>query len=313
MTNGAFDPQGPIAQDIADLWWLMLALGAAVFVVFAVVLGIGLARGEASNEPEAPGRPNRLVVVFGVGMTSVVLLVVLGATLATMRTVPGRGAPEDALVIEVVGYQYWWEFRYPDHDVVTANEVHLPVGRPVELRLTSADVIHSFWIPELGGKLDLLPNDINTLVLEADEPGEHFSICAEFCGLQHAKMGFVAVVQPAADFVTWLEEQARPATVPSEARAVRGEQVFADAGCASCHRVRGRGAGVDPGAEVKAPDLTHLASRSTLGAATVANRSAELRAWVADPHTVKEGIAMPATDLAPDDLDAVVAYLEGLR
>jgi cytochrome c oxidase subunit 2 len=204
--GGALDPQGPVSEAMAELWWLLLGLGVAVFLVVAVVLVLGLFRRRQEGEPQ-PGRrrPNsfgRWFVVGGVVAPLVILIVVFGATVRAMRFVPTT-APPEALVVEVVGHQFWWEVRYPDSGITTRDELHIPVGRPVALRLTSADVIHSFWVPALGGKLDLLPDRTNTLVLQADEPGEHRSRCAEFCGLEHTKMVLTVVAEPEERFALW--------------------------------------------------------------------------------------------------------------
>jgi len=209
LAAGSLDPQGPAAKAMADLWWLMLGLGVAVFAVFAVLLAVGLLRRRAGtgSEPPRQAQPShRWIVVGGVVMPLAVLLVVFGATVYTMRAVPGT-APPGALVVEIVGHQWWWEVRYPDEGITTANELHIPVGRPVALELTSADVIHSFWVPALGGKMDLLPDGTNTLVLQADEPGEHLSHCAEFCGLQHANHKLIVVAEPAERFASWVADQ----------------------------------------------------------------------------------------------------------
>ena len=207
--GGSLDPQGPVAKVMADLWWLMLGLGVVVFTVFAVLLAVGLFR-RRSTEPKAgPQQSNRFgrwIVVGGVVMPLIVLLVVFAATVQAMRVVP-NSAPPEALVVEVIGHQWWWEVRYPEEGITTTNELHIPVGRPVAFRLTSADVIHSFWVPALGGKMDLLPDGVNTLVLQADEPGEHLSQCAEFCGLEHANMRLTVVAEPAERFATWVADQ----------------------------------------------------------------------------------------------------------
>jgi cytochrome c oxidase subunit II len=208
--GGALDPQGPVSEAMAELWWVMLGLGVAVFVVVVVVLVLGLFRRRQAGEPQPGGqRPNsfgRWFVVGGVVAPLVVLLVVFGATIRAMRSVPTT-APPEALVVEVVGHQFWWEVRYPAEGITVRDELHLPVGRPVSLQLTSADVIHSFWVPALAGKLDLLPNHTNTLVLEADEPGEHRSRCAEFCGLEHTTMVLTVVAEPEERFALWVAER----------------------------------------------------------------------------------------------------------
>jgi cytochrome c oxidase subunit II len=205
LVDGSLDPQGPAAEVMAELWWLLLGLGVAVFAVFAVLLGLALFRRRKPPEAETPppGRFGRLLVGWGVAGPLLILVVVFGATLAAMRALPDR-APSGALEVEIVGHMFWWEVRYPDEGITVRDELHLPVGRPVELRLTSADVIHSFWVPELGGKLDLLPDHVNTMVLQADEPGRHLSICAEFCGLRHADMRMTVVAEPADRFDAWV-------------------------------------------------------------------------------------------------------------
>jgi cytochrome c oxidase subunit 2 len=318
----ALDPEGPAADSAADLWWLMLALGVAVFVAFAVVLSVGLFRARPGDAPEAgPQPPDRFgpwLVGGGVTMPLIVIAIVFGATVNAMQGTPTT-APAGALVVEVVGHQWWWEVRYPAEGVTTANELHMPVGRPVALQLTSADVIHSFWVPALGGKLDLLPDKVNTLVLEADQPGRHLNRCAEFCGLQHTLMGMDVVAEPPEAFAAWVEGRQAPAAEPAAADARRGRDVFAgraaspgggprDAACASCHAVRGT-----PAAGTRGPDLTHVASRASLGAAAVPNTPEERARWVSDPHTIKRGVAMPAPDLSAEELRDVLAYLEGLR
>jgi cytochrome c oxidase subunit II len=208
--GGALDPQGPVAEAMAELWWLMLGLSVVVFAVVTVVLVLGLFRRRQAGEPPPGGqRPasfGRWFVVGGVVVPLVVLTVVFGATVRAMRSVPTGSAPE-ALVIEVVGHQFWWEVRYPDSGITLTNELHLPVGRPVNLRLTSADVIHSFWVPALAGKIDLLPDRTNTLVLQADEPGQHRSRCAEFCGLEHTKMVMTVVAEPEERFDAWVADR----------------------------------------------------------------------------------------------------------
>jgi cytochrome c oxidase subunit 2 len=205
--GGALDPAGPAAETIEDLWWVMAGLGAAVFAVFAVALGIALTRGPREGAAQgAPRVSDRWVVGGGVVLPAVVLVVVLAATLSAMRALP-EDPGDDALSVEITGFQWRYEVAYPDEGVDVVDELHLPVGRPVALHLTSEDVIHSFWVPELGGKLDMLPDGTNVLVLQADEPGEWDARCAEFCGERHASMQLRVVAEPPDAFEAWLAEQ----------------------------------------------------------------------------------------------------------
>ena len=308
----ALDPQGPAAESISRLWWLMLGIGTAVFVLVAVLLGFGLFRprpddeNAETTEEEDAGRIRRWVIGGGVVLPVVVIGVVLVATVGTMRTV-SRAAPRGAGVIEVVGHRWWWEVRYPE-GVTTANELHLPVGEPVSVLVRSADVIHSLWVPALAGKMDALPDKANTLVLEADQPGVHASECAEFCGLQHRHMKLIVTAEPAEEFRSWLSRQQRPAAEPTTAAARSGREVFLRSGCASCHTVRGVTVAMG-----KAPDLTHIADRPILGAGALGNSAEDLAAWVRDPHASKEGVLMPKPQLTAEQLRDLLAYLGELR
>lgn len=297
---------GPLAEEMARLGWQMTWLGGAVFVLVVVLLVVG-----AFRKPKDGTDRNRIMRnwVVGGGVILPVLLVsaVFVLTLIAMRAT-SLEASDEAVAIEVVGNQWWWEVSYPDDGIVTANEIHLPVGRPVELRLTSDDVIHSFWIPELGGKIDMLPEDVNTFVIQADEAGVFDGACAEFCGLQHARMRFVAVAGTDDEYRDWLENEATEAVEPQAEQTRRGLEVFTNQGCGDCHTIRGTDAGGQEG-----PDLTHVAGRRTLGAGTLEHTPENLREWISDPHQFKDGVAMPAFDLSDEAMDALVAYLESLE
>jgi cytochrome c oxidase subunit 2 len=312
ITRSAIDPQGPAAESISGLWWLMLGLGVAVFTLVAVLLGIGLFRrrpdeGSEADEDDDPRRVRRWVLGGGVVLPLVVIGIVLAATVGTMRDIPTT-APGGALSVEVVGHQWWWEVRYPEGGVTTANELHLPVGRAVSVKVRSADVIHSLWVPALAGKMDALPDKANTLVLQADQPGEHHSECAEFCGLQHRHMKLVVTAEPEAAFASWMSGQQRSAAEPATTEARRGRDVFLRTGCASCHTIRGTTVAVS-----RAPDLTHVAQRPTLGAGALPNTAGDLAAWVADPHASKDGVLMPKPRLTDEQLADLLAYLGELR
>jgi cytochrome c oxidase subunit 2 len=231
---------------------------------------------------------------------------VFGATVLAMRELAASDTDPE-LTVEIIGHQFWWEVRYPDHDVVTANEVHVPARTAVEITLTSADVIHSFWVPAVAGKLDLLPERVNRLVIDA-EPGTYPGRCAEFCGTSHANMDLVFVAHPGDGFDRWVADQSVPAGAASTDTASQGAELFMESGCASCHTISGTDADGRTG-----PDLTHLASRrSILGGAGDPTRP-DLAEWITDPHSVKPGAKMPANELDDAQIDAIVAYLLELR
>ena len=302
----ALDPKGPAAETIADLWWFMFVLAA---LVFAAVVGLLLYALFRPRRDQGAGlADSRLFVpVTGVVIPAVILIVLFGVALGAMRAlaVPPR---REALLVEVIGYQWWWEVRYPDQGVVTANEIQVPVGRPVRLRLLSADVIHSFWVPELNGKMDLVPGEPNTFFFEAARPGVYRGLCAEFCGVQHAKMQLRVVAQPPEQFAAWIEQQQPPAVETLEPLARRGQQVFMASQCPACHTIRGTPADGQAG-----PDLTHIASRQTLAAGILENNRGNLGGWIVNPQRLKRGNKMPPTDLTGEELQALLTYLQSLE
>lgn len=310
--QSALDPRGPQAARIAAEWWLLFWVSTAVFVAVAGLLLYAVfraRRGELTDVAEVEGG-GRGIVIGGTVLTVLILFVLLINSVSTGRAI--STFPEgNPLTIEVIGYMWWWEVRYLDEDpsqiVTTANEIHIPVGQPVVVHLISRDVIHSFWVPNLHGKIDLVPGQENRLWLQADEPGIFRGQCAEFCGLQHALMAFLVVAQPLEEFNAWREQQLQAATPPTDPTQVRGQEVFFAAGCALCHTVRGTRA-----LSAFGPDLTHLISRRTLAAATIPNTRGNLAAWIVDPQHVKPGNLMPPTILNPEDLQALLAYLDSL-
>ncbi|MDQ3974030.1 MAG: cytochrome c oxidase subunit II, partial [Actinomycetota bacterium] len=302
---GALAPKGPGARRAEFEFWLMTTVSAAIFVLVCVVLVWGMIRRPKSGEQEGYGRSGRLMIFGGgIAMPVVVLLGLMGVNVYMLAAEPEQGD----LVLEVTGYQFWWEFHYPELGVVTANEVHIPVGRRVELRVTSVDVIHSFWVPELHGKIDVFPGRTNTWVIEAEEPGVYRGQCAEFCGLQHANMALYVIADEPAVFDAWAEHEAAPASPPTTALARLGLRVMQSSSCAGCHAVRGTTADGQLG-----PDLTHFASRETIGAGTVPNDRGHLAGWLLDAQAIKPGSLMPPVPLAPDDLHALVEYIETLE
>lgn len=303
--QSALDPRGPVAGALAQTWWVMLA-GAAL--IFIVVLALTLYAVLRAPAPRHATDGSAFIVLGGVALPVAALtaLLVYGVEVGEFA----HRAPAGALRIEVIGHQWWWEVRYPDHpQAISANEIHVPVGTPVVIRVSSADVIHSFWVPPLAGKIDALPKKWNPVWLQADEAGVFRGQCAEFCGAQHAHMGLLVVAQPRETFDEWLAGQQRAASKPSLPAQVRGLTVFTRAGCADCHTLRGTGAGGRRG-----PDLTHLASRRTLAAGTLANTPENLARWLRDNQTIKPGNAMPAFDrLDEAAIRDLVAYLESLQ
>jgi cytochrome c oxidase subunit II len=300
------DPRGPIADAIADVWWWLLIVGAAVYVVVMAALVVALLR-RRDHEPGPLASRRVWILGGGVVIPSLVLAWVLGLSLRSMAALPSD-TPPDAVVVDVVAHQWWWEVRYRGHGFATANELHIPVGEDVEVRVISADVIHSFWVPALAGKIDALPDGPNTIILHAEAPGVYRGQCAEFCGLQHAKMGLLVVAEPPGDFAAWLARQPVAASPPDGEAAARGLELIVDAGCGECHSIRGTqlaGAG--------GPDLTHVAGRRTIAATTLTNTREHLAEWLRDPGAFKEGTQMPAAELGDAGLDAVVAYLSGLE
>ncbi len=250
-------------------------------------------------------------VTAAVAVTVALLLALLLGDFVTGRGLHELGGAE-LLTVRVTAHQWWWQFRYeapvPSDMVETANEVHLPVGRTVRFKLESPDVIHSFWVPNLHGKKDVIPGHPTDLYLRADRPGAFWGQCAEFCGHQHATMRFRVVAEPEGDFNDWLEAQRRPAPEPTTETQSRGREVFLKTTCATCHTVQGTPAGGKVG-----PDLTHIAGREYIASGTLPNTRGHLGGWVSDPQSVRPGVRMPLNPLPPDDLRALLDYLESLK
>jgi cytochrome c oxidase subunit II len=302
-------PAGPAAERVASTWWLMLGAASAVVVVVGVLVLVGaLGRRRASTDATTEPRWSRgLILVGGV----VVPLVVVGALWGvTLRDMAELSAPagSTALEIEVIGHRWWWQVRYPERGVETANDIHIPAGEPVRLVLESIDVIHSFWVPELGVKTDMIPGRANAMWLQADRPGVYRGQCAEFCGIQHANMIFFVVAHPPAEFDAWLDNEAGDAAEPEDGVEAAGREVFLSAPCVACHTIRGVS---EEGA--LGPDLTHFGSRRSIGAGAVPNTMANLLAWIPNAQAIKPGNRMPPIPLDTDELEALAAYLESLE
>ncbi|MBW3659665.1 MAG: cytochrome c oxidase subunit II [Actinobacteria bacterium] len=322
--QSALDPQGPYARDPHNLFVVVFWIAVAVFVLVQ-----GLILYAAVKYRAKPDDDTLPVQVHGntkleILWTLIPALILAGIAVPTVRMVFELAAEtDDAVTIEVIGHRWWFEYRYPDHgDIVTANELVIPVGVPVRLEMTAEEtglpdrgVLHSFWIPKLGGKQDLVPGRITTLNLLADEPGRYLGQCAEYCGLSHANMRARAVALSDGDWQAWLENQQSPAVTPEDGLAAQGAELFGNLGdrrsCVSCHNIRTEGG--EPGAAV-GPDLTHLMSREEFAGAIFELNEENLQQWLADPPAMKPmqpetGIGMPDLGLTPEEIDALVAYL----
>jgi cytochrome c oxidase subunit 2 len=309
-TPSIFAPVSTPAFAIRELSVLVLAIVTVIFIVVAGLTVYAIVRyrrrpGDDGREPPQVYGSTQIELAW----TVVPFLIVIVLFLTTARyifAIEGRSPTPGALEISIVGNQWWWEIRYPGHGIVTANELHVPVGDPTFVTLQSADVIHSFWIPQLAGKMDVIPGKTNRTWIEPRTPGVYVGQCAEFCGLQHAGMLLTVVVHAKDEFARWVAAQQ---AVAAEVPAVRaGRDVFTSLACINCHTVRGTSAN-----GVFGPDLTHLMSRATLGAGVASNTRENLRAWVRDPASLKPGALMPAMKVSGEQLDQLVAYLVTLR
>jgi cytochrome c oxidase subunit 2 len=318
--QSALDPKGPKAEAIAHFHWALVTVVTVIYIIVIATLlfvlrrastrPVALDHDSAADERELDRRMTRWVA-GAVAATVLILIAFVFVDVSTARTLSRVGGLKP-LRIDVVGHQWWWEVKYPDpdpHNVTeTANEIHVPVGRPVLIKMTSGDVIHSFWAPNIDGKKDLIPGHETITWFRADTAGVYRGQCAEFCGHQHAKMAFFIVAEPRTQFETWLESQRNVATTPSDSLAQTGERVFLTGTCSMCHTVSGTAAGSKVG-----PDLTHLASRRTIAAGTLPNNASNLAGWILDPQGIKPGAKMPPNQLDPRSLRALLAYLGTLK
>jgi len=306
--QSALDPAGREASRIAEIFWWMTG-GALVVWIGVIILALWAARARA--EAHNLVRTRFMIVGGGAVVPTVVLTVLLIYGLAPIPALHAP-APAGSLKIAVTGEQWWWRVRYlrPNAEpVVLANEIRLPLGEPVEFQLDSPDVIHSFWIPSLAGKMDMIPGRVTRLVINATRTGSFRGACAEYCGESHALMAFPVVVQEKEEFTRWLTAQAQPAQIPPEAGAALGQELFLANGCGACHTVRGT-----PAAGVIGPDLTHVGSRLSIAAGTLTNEPEEFTRWVAHTTVVKPGALMPTFQmLPPEQLRSLSLYLEALK
>jgi cytochrome c oxidase subunit 2 len=310
--QSALDPRSDAAREIATLWWWMLAIAGAVLGGAIFLLLLAWARRHAPGLPFV-GRHERLavglVIVFGIVIplsTNIGVFTIANFVVARATTAPDPATTP--MTIEVVGHQWFWEVRYPGTRAVTANEIHIPAGTRVNVLARTDDVIHSFWVPQLNRKVDMIPGHTNRVLLEADRPGRFRGQCAEYCGDQHAHMAMYVRVETPERFRAWLRRMAAPRRPPATAAQRRGERTFLSNACAQCHAIRGTRARGGVG-----PDLTHVGSRSTLAALTIANRPATMSRWLRDPQRVKPGNRMPQLTLSDRERADLVAFLQSLR
>jgi cytochrome c oxidase subunit 2 len=309
--QSALNPHGPLAGILAEMSWILI-IGVGL-IQGAVLLLLALALIRARHRRFlSPRQSSNLILYAGVAIPSLILVTYLIYSVSIGRRLdPKAMTSRGARLIHVNGKQWWWDIAYKDgSDIIarTANEIHIPVREPVVLELETSDVIHSFWVPNLAGKLDLIPARTNHMWLQADKPGIYRGQCAEYCGRQHAHMGLEVIAEAPEQFSRWLASQRQTAIEPSTDQQRRGREVFMTKPCALCHAVRGTTALAQMG-----PDLTHIGSRRTLAAATLPNNRGSLGGWISNAQGIKPGNHMPRITLSPGDLTDLIAYLETLK
>lgn len=298
---------GPVARRADELWDITFVIAVAIFFIVELLLIYTIVRFRARPGREAKQfHGNTKVEVI---LTVIPALILAGLAVPTVQTIFDLSSrPDNALDVKVTARQFWWEYEYKEAGVVTANELHIPIDTSVYLTLQGDDVIHSFWVPKLAGKQDVVPGRTNQLTIRADDPGTYLGQCTEYCGLSHANMRLRVIAHPKAEFDQWLTEQAQPAAAATDAAAAEGERLFLEGECINCHAIGGTDAQSRVG-----PDLTHFASRSTFAGAMFKNNTENLRAWLDDPPAVKPGAKMPDYGLSSEEIDALIAYLQSLE
>jgi cytochrome c oxidase subunit II len=306
-SQSTLSPDSHASSTIATLWWVMFVGSAVIFagVVALLLVGVLRRRGEETPSKRSPGQ--RFVAVLGLIVPAGILVLLFILSLSSIpATSPSSSSA--GLTVDVVAHQFFWDVSYPGHGVRSANEIHIPVGVPVNVEVTSGDVIHSLWVPALNRKVDVIPGRTNVVTFNANRAGRFRGQCAEFCGPEHAEMALYVIAQPRAEFDAWLASESHPNTLPTSVLLERGQQIFLGSDCEYCHTIAGTNASGTIG-----PDLTHIGSRSTLAAGTIPNTPGSLAGWIVDPQHIKPGNKMPGTSLDGRDLQALVAYLESLR
>ena len=298
---------GPVAERADELWDVTFAIAVAIFFIVELLLIFTIVRFRARPGTEAKQfHGNTKVEVILTVIPALILAALAVPTVQTIFDLSSR--PDGALDVKVVARQFWWEYEYKDAGIVTANEMHIPVDTPVYLTLEGDDVIHSFWVPKLAGKQDVVPGRSNQLTIHADEPGTYQGQCTEYCGLSHANMRLLVIAHPQEEFDEWVADQQQDAEGATDSLAAQGEELFLEGECINCHAVQGTDAQSRVG-----PDLTHFASRTTFAGAMFDNNTENLRDWLDDPPAMKPGAKMPDYGLSADEIDALVAYLQTLE
>jgi len=309
--QNALAPASKQEHAISHLWWVMMTGAWIGFAVIVGLLTLGWVNRRKSGLPRGGGERAATLIVIVLGTIIPIVVVSALFVYSDIFVIDSTAAPSKGTTsssIDVVGHQWFWEIRYPGTKAVTANEIHIPVRSRVEVVGTTADVIHSFWVPRLNRKIDLIPGRVNRSLLQADRTGVFRGQCAEFCGLQHAHMSFWVFVDNAGAFRSWLAHEAAPASAPRGAAARAGQRMFVTSSCASCHEIRGTGTTATVG-----PDLTHLAGRTSIAALTLPNAPSALASWIHNPQASKPGDRMPDLGLQSNEVSELVAYLQELR
>jgi len=309
-------PAGPAAGSLSQIGWVVYILFGFIAIVMWILLAWAVLRRRgslATHEPWSEGGGQRWVLIGGFAIPFVVLSGIFVFAMERMGQFPVHDGAHITPQIEVIGHQWWWEVRYvggpPSSQFTTANEIHIPVGRAMDISLQTADVIHSFWVPKLHGKVDMIPGQVNYIRVQADRPGRYEGQCAEYCGEQHAHMRLLVVADPPEKYEAWREAQLSDAVEPKTEEALHGRDVFNDSACALCHTIRGTAAH-----GLVAPDLTHIGSRANIGANSYVNNTGNLGGWITHAQTFKPGAEMPnLTAYSGMDLRALVAYLQQLK
>lgn len=318
LPQNILDPEGPISRKLDGLWDLTFFIATVIFFLVEFLVVFVVWRYRARGDDDAPKQIHgnaRLELAWTIAPAAI--LAVVGVfTLATLFDINEKAVGDDVVNVKLVGHQWWWEYNYPDLDITTANELHIPVGRPIELEMTSEDVIHAFWPPKLAGKVDVVPGRTNHMQIHADEPGEYWGQCTEYCGLSHGYMRLRVVAHDAAGWDEWVAGQQEPAAEPgaADSDAAAGKELIVTKGCGGCHTING----YEGVAGKKGPDLTHLAARKRFAGATFDLNERNLRKWLRDPPAMKpmdpeNGMGMPNLNLTEDEITKLIAYLETLK